>query len=257
MKNEICCFTSRISHTSEIYWFGECSSVLSILPTLEHLAQDRNFSCQFLCFHAYFPRSKKPVRLLAGTSTTWSSSGELWCSEQDSLIFWRRLCMSWGSPIGLPGPWNVLSPGQSLLQDMDPGVWGQAADSHTLSDSLQLSGNWSDDSCPASAQESQTGDRTGDKNVWGIALPGLRHFFLLFLHSRFHFPFQPIMLPCAASLLALLWFFALSCLLFCFQSSFPRVHSYDYMAVKLMHICMSLLWLSLHSFITLKVIHIW
>lgn len=58
--------------------------MFSILPTLEHLAQDRNESCPFLYFHAFLPRPKKPVRLLAGTG---SSSGELVCLEQDSLKF--------------------------------------------------------------------------------------------------------------------------------------------------------------------------
>lgn len=156
MKNEICCCISRISCTSEIYWFRECNSVFSILPTLEHLAQDRNFSCQCLCFHACFSSSKKPVRLLAGTSMTWSSSGELWCLKQRSLMFWPRYC-----ELGLTHcpPWALkcaFSRSTVSSSTWIQELWEQAADSHTLSDSMQSSGNRSDDLCPTSAQGSQT-----------------------------------------------------------------------------------------------------
>lgn len=152
-------------------------------------------------------------------------------------MFWHRYCVSCCSPTALLGPWNVLSPGaQSPPAPESRGCGQQAADSHTLSDSLQSSGNWSDDLHPASAQESQTGDRTADKNSWSIAQPGLRCFFFLFPQSIFHFPLQAVRLLCAASLLALLWFLALSWLLLCFQSGFPSLHSYDYMAEKLINV---------------------
>lgn len=201
MKKENSCCTIRISHISEILWFGEYNFVFSILPALEHLAQDRNESCPFLYFHACLPRPKKPLRLLAGMG---SSSGELVCLEQDSLMFWHRYC-------GLTQMCFLQE--HSLLQHLDPGaVWAGC---------WQPCIEWA---CNHQATEvlthTQHQPRKGNgRQNWRQEFLGYSSAWAEMLSLAF--PAEQVSLPTsahqAASLLALLWFLALSWLMLCFQ----------------------------------------